>query len=97
MSLADTAKDLMNIMIDAVAVLLIICCVIPAVTALFFIWMIKSLMDINVSVSYAGMNFVPSKMRRAWVKNSVNIKKDYVELNEQGKRRKSRKKNDMNS
>lgn len=43
-TIADIAKDLLSILIDAVAILLITSCVIPVLTALLFVWCIKSIL-----------------------------------------------------
>lgn len=49
-SLVETAKNLLGIFTDAIAVLLITCFVIPALNALLFIWIIKVVFSVNIPV-----------------------------------------------
>lgn len=44
-ALVDTAKNMLNILIDAVAVLAITSCAIPLITALVFVWIFKALLS----------------------------------------------------
>ena len=49
-SLVETAKNLLGIFTDAIAVLLITCFVIPVMSALLFIWIIKLVFTVNIPV-----------------------------------------------
>lgn len=49
-TLVETAKNMLGIFTDAVAVLLITSCVIPVLTALLFIWIIKMIFAIETPV-----------------------------------------------
>lgn len=44
-SIFDLAKDMLGLFIDAVAILIITSCVIPILTALLFLWCIKSIIN----------------------------------------------------
>ena len=49
-SLVETAKNLLGIFTDAISVLLITCFVIPVLSALLFIWVIKLVFSVNIPV-----------------------------------------------
>lgn len=64
-STIETAKDMLSIMVDAVAVLLITSCVIPLLTALVFIWVIKVVININIPVQTLALMVKPARRNRS--------------------------------
>ena len=50
-TLLDSAKNLLSLLIDAVAVLVITTCIIPLVTIILFIWFIKWLLGVQVNLN----------------------------------------------
>ena len=49
-SMVDTAKNAVNVFIDAIAVLIITTCVIPIVVMLLFVWVIKTILGLNMKM-----------------------------------------------
>ena len=49
-NLVESMKNSLGIFTDAVAVLIITTCMIPLVVLLFFMWLIKTMFGINISI-----------------------------------------------
>lgn len=47
-SITDKVGEILNNFIEAVAVLIVTSCIIPILVLIFFIWMIKSILGINI-------------------------------------------------
>ena len=58
-------KSMLSIMVDAVAVLVVTSCVIPVLTALLFVWIIKVIINVNIPVKTLALFVLPKKKRRA--------------------------------
>ena len=69
-STIETAKDMLSIMVDAVAVLLITSCVIPLLTALVFVWVIKVVININIPVQTLALMVKPARKNRSLKKKT---------------------------
>lgn len=52
---ADTVKEKVNRIIEALAVMIITCCVIPVLVLLSFVWLAKAILAVDLSVSYTGV------------------------------------------
>lgn len=51
----DAAKEKVNRIIEALAVMIITCCVIPVMVLLSFVWLAKAILAVDLSVSYSGI------------------------------------------
>lgn len=60
MALVETAKNMLGVFTDAVAVLLITSCVIPVLTAVLFVWIIKIAFALNTPQVKVMHNALPS-------------------------------------
>ena len=63
-SLTDKAANLLNRFLETVAVLIVVSCVIPILTLLFFIWVIKSLFHVGAAVFPAVGPYLPAPQGR---------------------------------
>lgn len=52
---ADMAKEKVNQIIEALAVMIITCCVIPVLVLLSFVWLARAILSVDLSVSYTGV------------------------------------------
>lgn len=68
-SLIETAKNMLGIFTDAIAVLLITSCVIPILTAILFVWVLKLVFSINVPVNNLVKIVTPPQRERLEHKN----------------------------
>lgn len=62
-SLVDAAKNMLSVMVDAVAVLLITSCVIPVLTALLFLWVVKMVINVDIPVKNLALLVRPTKKK----------------------------------
>lgn len=58
--LVDSAKNALNVFVDAIAVLIITSCVIPIAVLLLFIWCIKVILGANINFT-SVKNYIPEK------------------------------------
>jgi len=72
-ALVETAKDVLSIMVDAVAVLLITSCVIPILTAFVFLWLIKTLINVNIPVKSFALLVRPKRMEKLMEKHKQRV------------------------
>lgn len=63
-SLVDTAKNILNTFVDAIAVLLVTSCIIPILTFLVFFQVVKLIMDIDIPVKKLALLIYPTKRNR---------------------------------
>lgn len=52
---ANAAEEKVNRIIEALAVMIITCCVIPVLVLLSFVWLAKAILAVDLSVSYTGV------------------------------------------
>lgn len=53
---SEKVGDLLNDLIEALAVMLVTSCVIPILVLLFFVWIIKILIGIEIPINYRGLS-----------------------------------------
>lgn len=53
---SEKVGDLLNNLIEALAVMLVTSCVIPILVLLFFVWIIKILIGIEIPINYRGLS-----------------------------------------
>ena len=51
----DKAGEMINNLLEALAVMLVTCCVIPILVLLSFIWFAKIVLAIDIPVNYSGI------------------------------------------
>ncbi|MBE5799035.1 MAG: hypothetical protein E7321_03690 [Clostridiales bacterium] len=60
-SLADAARNMLSTLVDAIAILLITSCIIPALTLLLFLQAIKSAMNVDIPTRKLALLIPPTK------------------------------------
>ena len=65
-SLVNAAKNMLSLLVDAVAVLMITSCVIPVLTMLLFLWVVK--LTINVDIPVKNLALLVRPVRRRFSK-----------------------------
>lgn len=66
-------EELLNIFIDAIAILLITSCVIPIVVLFAFIWLVKIIFNVNISLPKLNKNKLEKKKEEKTEINKENI------------------------
>lgn len=72
----EMAKDVVNVAVDAIAVLFITACVIPAITAVVFVWLFLRIMNIETPMRQVGNATNQARGMMKGFKNKLKLSKE---------------------